>query len=161
MATWKDTESFPMPDSHTDRPMKSVLRDESLSILTRSYDFAERVWRRARDGARVVPMQLLGDDALLVRGAEGVALFYDERRIARHGAMPALVQEILFGHGSVHSLDGDEHRHRKSTFIDVAYEDAQAERLSPFLEHEWQTELDAWLNGGSHTAYDAAVGAFG
>jgi len=83
-------------------------------------------------------MRLLGRDALLVRGAEGVAVFYDGDRTARHGAMPAIVQQTLFGRGSVHSLDGEEHRHRKSTFVDVAYEDAQVERLSPLLADEWQ-----------------------
>ena len=107
-------------------------------------------------------MRLLGDEAILVRGAEGVDLFYDERLIARHGAMPAIVQETLFGHGSVHSLDGEEHRHRKATFVDVAYEDAQVERLTPLLDREWRAELDAWADGNSgRTAYDAAVGALG
>ena len=106
-------------------------------------------------------MRLLGRDALLVRGEEGVAVFYDPELIARHGSMPAIVQETLFGHGSVHSLDGDEHRHRKATFVDVAYEDAEVERLTPLLEHEWRAELDAWLGGGTRTAYDAAVGALG
>ncbi len=107
-------------------------------------------------------MRLLGRDALLVRGAEGVALFYDENRVRRHGAMPAIVQETLFGHGSVHSLDGDDHRHRKATFVDVAYEDAQVERLTPHLEREWQAELDEWADGTSaRTAYEAGVGALG
>jgi fatty-acid peroxygenase len=106
-------------------------------------------------------MRLLGDETLLVRGTEGVEVFYDERRIARHGAIPGIIQETLFGHGSVHSLDGAEHRHRKATFLDVAYEDAQVERLSPLLEQEWQVELDAWVAGGDRTAYDAAVGALG
>jgi fatty-acid peroxygenase len=106
-------------------------------------------------------MRLLGDETLLVRGAEGVDVFYDEDRVARHGAMPALVQETLFGHGSVHSLDGAEHRHRKATFVDVAYEDEQVERFVPLLEREWGTELDAWLAGGRRSAYAAAVGAFG
>lgn len=107
-------------------------------------------------------MRLLGDEAILVRGAEGVELFYDEALIARHGAMPAIVQETLFGHGSVHSLDGDEHRHRKATFVDVAYEDAQVDRLTPLLEREWRAELDAWVDGSSsRSAYDAAVGALG
>jgi fatty-acid peroxygenase len=138
-----------------------LLHDDSVSILTRGYDAGAHIWRRVRAGARSAPMRLLGKDALLVRGAEGVELFYDEGRIARHGAMPALVQETLFGHGSVHSLDGDEHRHRKATFVDVAYEDAQVERLRPLLEREWQRELDAWTGGGVKTAYDAAVGAFG
>src|SRR5690606_34304976 len=65
-------------------------------------------------------------------------------------------------HGSVHSLDGPQHRHRKATFVDVAYEDAQVERLTPLLDREWRTELDAWANGDSErSAYDAAVGALG
>ncbi|MFK4837164.1 cytochrome P450 [Microbacterium sp. ZW T2_14] len=141
--------------------MRRPLGDESLSVLIHGYDFGERVWRRVRDGARSAPMRLLGRDALFVRGSEGVALFYDETRIARHGAMPSIVQETLFGHGSVHSLDGDEHRHRKATFVDVAYEDAEVERLQPLLEREWREELDAWVRGGERTAYDAAVGALG
>lgn len=106
-------------------------------------------------------MRLLGDDAILVRGRQGVDLFYDDRLIARNGAMPALIQESLFGHGSVHSLDGDEHRHRKGTFVDVAYEDEQVARLTPLLEREWSAELEAWTHGGSRSAYDAAVGAYG
>lgn len=106
-------------------------------------------------------MRLLGRDALFVRGVEGVQVFYDESRIARHGAMPALVQESLFGHGSVHSLDGSAHRHRKATFLDVAYEDAQVERLTPWLEREWEVERQAWRQGGTRSAYDAAVGALG
>ncbi|WP_194420914.1 cytochrome P450 [Microbacterium abyssi] len=142
--------------------MSNPLRDDSVSILTRGYDFGARIWRRVRPDARSAPMRLLGDEALFVRGAEGVDLFYDERRIARHGAMPAIVQETLFGHGSVHSLDRDEHRHRKATFVDVAYEDAQVARLLPMLAREWQTELDAWADGTSRrSAYDAAVGALG
>lgn len=88
-------------------------------------------------------------------------MFYDENKVLRHGAMPAIVQQTLFGNGSVHSLDGDEHRHRKATFVDVAYENAQVERLTPLLEREWETELHAWAAGGRSSAYDAAVGAFG
>lgn len=142
--------------------MTALLRDDSLSLMTRGYGFGARIWQRASTGARSAPMRLLGREALFVRGAEGVSLFYDESRIRRHGSMPAFIQETLFGHGSVHSLDGDEHHHRKSTFLDVAYEDAQVERLTPHLEREWQAELDAWAHGGSErSAYDAAVGALG
>lgn len=134
---------------------------DSISLLVRGYGFGAHVWRRVGPGARSAPMTLLAHDAMLVRGSEGVALFYDDQRVARHGAMPMIVQHTLFGRGSVHSLDGDEHRHRKATFLDVAYEDAQVERLTPLLEREWQSELDAWIGGGERTAYDAAVGAFG
>lgn len=142
--------------------MSALLHDDSISLLVRGYDFGARIWRRVRAGARSAPMRLLGDEAIFIRGAEGVELFYDEERIARHGAMPTIVQETLFGHGSVHSLDGDEHRHRKATFVDVLYEGAQVNRLLPLIEREWQDELNAWIDGSSRrTAYDAGVGALG
>ncbi|WP_347755588.1 cytochrome P450 [Agrococcus sp. ProA11] len=138
------------------------LRDDTLAFLAKGYGFGRHVWRRAHSAsARAVPLRLLGRDSLLVRGAEGVELFYDEGRMRRHGAMPAFVQETLFGHGSVHSLDGAAHRHRKATFLDLAYEDEQVARLLPHLEREWQAELDAWVAGGERSAYDAAVGALG
>ncbi|BFM25207.1 cytochrome P450 [Microbacterium sp. che218] len=139
----------------------ALLRDDSLSLLTRGYGFGSHLWRRSDRGARAVPFRLLGRQALFVRGEEGVALFYDESRIRRHGAMPAFIQESLFGHGSVHSLDGAEHRHRKATFVDVLYDDAEVERLLPELDRQWRGELDAWIDGGERSAYDAAVGALG
>lgn len=140
---------------------RDLLHDDAPSLLTRGYGFGRRIWRRVGAGARSAPMRLLGDDAMLVRGEEGVRAFYDDRLIARHGAMPGIVQETLFGHGSVHSLDGAEHRHRKATFVDVAYEDEQVARLLPLLEREWRAEREAWLEGGTRSAYDAAVGALG
>lgn len=139
----------------------ALLRDDSLSLLLRGYDFGARLWRRTDRGARAVPFRLLGREALFVRGEEGVRLFYDETLVRRHGAMPAFIQESLFGHGSVHSLDGDEHRHRKQTFVDVLYDDAEVQRLLPELDQQWRGELDAWIAGGARSAYEAAVGALG
>ncbi|MDF2916940.1 MAG: cytochrome [Microbacterium sp.] len=138
-----------------------TLTDDSPQLLLRGYRFGDRIWSRVRAGARSAPMGLLGDPTVFVRGAEGVEVFYDEERVRRHGAMPGIVQETLFGHDSVHSLDGEDHRHRKATFLDVAYEDDQVERLRPLLAAEWQGELDDWFAGGERSAYDAAVGAFG
>ncbi|SDS00771.1 cytochrome P450 [Agrococcus carbonis] len=136
--------------------------DDTLTFLARGYDFGRHIWRRARSAtARAVPLRLLGGDSLLVRGADGVELFYDPERVERHGAMPAFIQETLFGHDSVHSLDGAEHLHRKQTFLQVTYDPAQVARLQPHLEREWAAELDAWIAGGERTAYDAAIGAIG
>lgn len=141
--------------------MNELLRDDSLSLLARGYDFGAHLWQRTREGARAVPFRLLGREALLVRGSDGVALFYDETRTRRHKAMPAFIQQSLFGNGSVHSLDGAEHRHRKAPFIKVLYDDEQVARLMPYLETQWQSELDAWVAGGTRTAYEAAIGALG
>ncbi|MGF2947991.1 cytochrome P450 [Microbacterium sp. YY-02] len=137
------------------------IADDAPLIFVHGYDLGSRIWSRVRTGARAAPMRLLGHSAMFVRGPEGVRVFYDERRIARHGAMPRFVQETLFGHGSVHSLDADEHRHRKSTFLRVAYDDVQVRRLDPLLDEEWQRELHEWVDGEHRSAYDAAVRAFG
>lgn len=148
----------------SNKPLDAIndaLHDDAPAVLTRGYGFGAQIWRRVRAGASSAPMRLLGDDTIFVRGAEGVDAFYDQNQVKRHGAMPAIIQETLFGHDSVHSLDGEEHHHRKSTFVDVAYEDAQVERLLPHLEKEWRQELEAWASGGTRTAYDAAVGALG
>ena len=143
------------------RKLGALAQDDAPTLLTRGYGFGARIWRRVPPGARSAPMRLLGSDAVFVRGVEGVELFYDETRIARSGAMPAIVQESLFGHGSVHSLDGTAHRHRKAAFVGALYEDEQVARLTPWLEREWQSERRAWLDGGTRSAYDAAVGALG
>ncbi|QOC25160.1 cytochrome P450 [Microbacterium hominis] len=149
------------PDSENPGALVNLRHDDSIWLLLRGYGFGEMLWHRISDGARSVRFGLLGRTALLLRGSEAVEVFYDEQRVVRHGAMPAFVQETLFGHGSVHSLDGEEHRHRKATFVETAYDDAQVQRLLPFLEKAWAEELDAWLAGGKRSAYDAAVSAFG
>lgn len=135
--------------------------DDAIGLMTRGYRLGAHVWRRVEPARRAAPMTLLGRDAVLVRGAEGVSVFYDEDNVARHGAMPAAVQKVLFGAGSVHSLDGPAHRHRKATFVEVAYDDAQVSRFTEHLDREWRVELSDWRSGGTRTAYDAAVGAFG
>lgn len=112
--------------------------DRTLDFLRRGYAFSD-AWRRElgavdpRSVARI-PLRLLGGRALLVRGDEGVRLFYDTSRVKRHGAMPLPVRGPLFGAGAVHGLDDDEHRHRKAMFVSLAYDDSQVARLLPLVE---------------------------
>lgn len=100
----------------------SVLRDHTLDLLTQGYRFADDLRSRSHDpraGSRV-PMRLLGGDALLVRGQDGVKLFYDTDQVRREGAMPTVVGGGLFGAGSLHSMDGAAHLNRKEIFIRAA-----------------------------------------
>lgn len=138
-------------------------KDDTLDFIAKGYDFGKGVWERARSlgSPKVAPMKLLGTDSVLVRGEEGIKLYYNEELIDRQGAMPGLIGEPLFGHGSVHSMDGEAHRRRKNTFVQAAYVDEQVERLTPYFEREWTRERDEWIAGGTRSAYDAAVGALG
>ncbi|WP_286959716.1 MULTISPECIES: cytochrome P450 [Arsenicicoccus] len=139
--------------------------DRTLDFLRRGYAFSD-AWRRElgavdpRSVARI-PLRLLGRRALLVRGDEGVRLFYDTSRVKRHGAMPLPVRGPLFGAGAVHGLDDDEHRHRKAMFVSLAYDDAQVARLLPLVEEQWRRAVDRWQREGSGDVYETAVLAYG
>ena len=96
------------------------IHDDMPTLLREGYLFATQ--RREQEGIdpasdRPLRLRLLGKPALLVRGAEGVRLFYDNDRIKRKDAMPKLISGSLFGNGSVHGLDDAAHRHRKATFV--------------------------------------------
>src|SRR3546814_1976940 len=43
----------------------------------------------------------------------------------------------------------------------ILTDDAEVARRTPYLTQEWQAELDSWAAGGTRSAYEAAVGAFG
>lgn len=75
--------------------------DRTLDFMQRGYGFSE-AWRRElrhvdpRSVARIL-LRLMGGRALLVRGDEGVRLFYDTMRVKRDGAMPLPIC-VLVGH---------------------------------------------------------------
>ena len=91
------------------------LRDDSLSLLTQGYAFLPN--RRHAEGRKAVRFGLLGHSAVAGLGPDWVRRFYDERYVVRSGAVPGLVKKTLLGEGAVHTLDGEEHRTRKSLFL--------------------------------------------
>lgn len=139
------------------------LPDQSLQFLHDGYLFQERLRAaRGRDAgdSRPLALRLLGKPALLVRGVEGVELFYDDDRMLRHGAMPLPVQGPLFGQGAVHTLDDEAHRARKAQFITISYDDAQVERFKPLLAAEVDKMVQS-LAARPGNVYDATVLAYG
>lgn len=139
-----------------------IFADDSYRVLRDGYRFAQRL-RQERTGAdddRPIQTRLLGRPTLLVRGAEGVKLFYDPTRVKRQGAMPLPIRGSLFGKNSVHGMDGQAHLHRKQTFVRVCYADEQVERLKPMVEAEVREAMTRWRKH-PESAYDAAVIGFG
>lgn len=93
---------------------------------------------------------------MIVGGRAGAELFYDQSRLQRDGAMPALLTNSLFGKGAVHGLDGAEHRHRKQLFLSLLTEQAAVE-ISEHAAIRW-TEAVAEVCSGEHlNLFDAAV----
>lgn len=137
------------------------LRTEQILELLRSgYLFTSRVRSKAKvaPGSDVpVSMRLLGKRATLVRGEEGVKLFYDTDRMSRAGAMPKFIQIPLFGSGAVHTLDGEAHRVRKNQLADQAYEDEPVARFQALVAEELETTLERWRNTPGNIYDDVAL----
>ncbi|WP_173923517.1 cytochrome P450 [Agromyces sp. Marseille-P2726] len=127
--------------------------DESLGFLLDGYTFGRRRFRRL--GTDVFTTRLAGRRATVMYGAEAARIFYEGDRFSRDRAMPTSVLHLLQDEGSVQTLEGDEHRHRKTLFMQML-EPASVERLVQAFDAEW-TRAVAERGGRTVSLYDLAV----
>jgi fatty-acid peroxygenase len=114
--------------------------DRSLQALTDGYTF----WQQLRPEPRAtVRTRLLGSRAISISGADAVRFFYETPGLERSTALPEPVVGTLFGKGAVHTLDGDDHRHRKQLFTSLL--DAKAAwTISANAVEGWQRRAAGW-----------------
>jgi fatty-acid peroxygenase len=127
--------------------------DNSLAVLIEGYGWMPN--RRRRTGRDVVRTRVLGQPAVGLCGPEAARFFYDEKHVRRHGAVPGPVQSTLFGHGAVHTLDGDDHRQRKSLFMSLVTPDSVA-LLVQSVAAAWEDTVIAWPSGQPVVLFDEA-----
>ena len=134
------------------------MSDLALRLQRSGYRGIERD-RAARRGAQTYATRLLGRRAVVLGGAAGATLFYDEEAVQRHGAVPPPLAWLLFGRGAVHGLDDEEHQQRKSLFLsmlgprDVAACAAEAGRRLEGAVPGWR--------GRTIRVHDELVAAYG
>src|SRR3712207_2542262 len=97
--------------------VRSPRWDESVAMLAQGYAWLPD--RRRAAGRDTLRTRLMLRQALGVSGPAGARFVYDEDNVRRSGALPEPVVSTLFGHGSVHSLDGEAHRVRKGMFVQL------------------------------------------
>ncbi|MFF9242279.1 cytochrome P450 [Streptomyces sp. NPDC014801] len=134
----------------TERP----LLDRSLTALAQGYTWLPALLRHTPGGAAAT--RVLGRPALALRGPEAVRFFYDERHVHRAGALPGPVLSTLFGHGAVHTLDGDAHRARKALFLPLLHGD----RIAALVEEvtaAWDDAAREWAAAEQVVLFDAAA----
>jgi len=132
-------------------------------------DLAYRLWRRGyralgeerarADGADAFEHRLLGRRTVVVRGRAGAQLFYDTDTIERRKAVPAALADLLFGHGAVHGLDGEEHRRRKEMFLEILGQES-VDRLAEAVASSLRRRLEA-ARGREVVVFDELVEAYG
>lgn len=113
-----------------------------------------------RLGPTPLPARFLGRRAVLLRGPDGVAAFYDASRTARRGAVPAVLSDVLFGRGAVHGFDDAEHRVRKGLFT-AALAPERVDGLLAEAAAGWNSALDRWSRATTVVLFDEAVEVLG
>lgn len=137
--------------------------EQAPNLLRHGYLFLSRLRRKAGispDANTPLRSRMMFKPVTIVRGSAGVELFYDNDRMKRDGAMPAVIRIPLFGEGAVHSLDGEEHRLRKRQLADVAYDDDKVAEFDVLVRREVDRVVQDWAREPG-TVYDGAALAFG
>ncbi|WP_369141024.1 cytochrome P450 [Modestobacter versicolor] len=98
--------------------VRSPRFDQTAAMLAQGYAWLPDR-RRAAGRATVRTRLMLVRPTLGVSGPAGARFVYDEDHVRRSGALPEPVVSTLFGHGAVHTLDGEPHRVRKAMFVQL------------------------------------------
>ena len=135
--------------------------DDELSVrLLRDRYLAFDRLRHDKNSSSWVTAHLFGRPALVVKGSEGVRTFYDEGLISRKGAVPAPVRLVLFGPGTVHRLEGDKHRERKSLMVELST-GTDINGLSELVGLGLADAVDRWTANGSVDLFQELVAVYG
>ncbi|MFF1299520.1 MULTISPECIES: cytochrome P450 [unclassified Streptomyces] len=136
------------------RSSRPPLTDSSLTLLAKGYTWLPD--RRRRTTAPVVRTRLMGQQAVALHGPDAVRFFYDERHVERQTALPGPVLSTLFGHGAVHTLDGQAHRVRKEMFLSLLTGPDAVGGLVECVSAAWDEAVASWPGEPSVVLFDEA-----
>jgi len=127
--------------------------DSTLAFLREGYNF---ISNRCNDlGADGFETRLMLRPILCLRGESAAQLFYGEDQFTRKGAMPPSTLRLLQDKGSVQSLDGQAHRHRKRMFAQLLI-DTPPDQMVSLFERHWQEAAIAWAAKGKTELFAAS-----
>ncbi len=115
--------------------------DSTLALLSEGYQFISN--RCERFGSDIFQTRLLLKKAICVLGEEAAAMFYQDSRFTRVGAMPPTTLKLLQDKGSVQQLDGAAHHHRKQMFMSLMTPPA-IDAITAEVANQWHAFLAKW-----------------
>jgi len=110
--------------------------------------------RRRRTGRDTVRTRLMLRPALGLEGPAAARFVYDESNVRRGGALPKPVLSTLFGHGAVHTLDGEAHRVRKAMFVDLLTDPERVWQLVGRVTAAWDVAVPRWARQDRVVLFD-------
>ncbi|MEU4221243.1 cytochrome P450 [Actinoplanes sp. NPDC026623] len=135
---------------------RSTHLDDTLGLGLGGYAWLPAL-RRRRGPATAVHTRLLGRRTVGLRGPDAVSFFYDESHVRRRTAIPEPVQGTLFGHGAIHTLDGDRHRHRKAMFLSLLKDPRRVRDLVERVGQAWDEAVPSWAAREQVVLFDEAA----
>ena len=128
-------------------PNKRPAFESSLAFLREGYTFISA--RCDALGADLFPTRIAGRPVVCVRGGDAARMFYEGDRFTRQGALPPTVVHLLQDKGSVQTLDGAAHHHRKALFTSMMSPGSVASLTSIFERH-WKKRFDGTEDQAVH-----------
>ncbi|MEX5298110.1 cytochrome P450 [Kocuria sp. CPCC 205292] len=135
--------------------MATIPFDSTVALLREGYPFISS--RCEALGADLFTSRLALRPVTFLRGADAAELFYGGDRFTRAGAVPPSAKHLLQDEGSVQTLDGPVHRHRKHAFLELVGPDAR-QRLGDLFERSWQEAARTWPGRGRFVLHDEVSG---
>lgn len=115
--------------------------DSAAAFLREGYTFISS--RCDKLGTDLFRTRIAGRPVVCIRGADAARIFYEADRFTRRGALPPTVVHLLQDQGSVQTLDGSAHRHRKAMFLDIM-SNASVAALIRLFEGHWLQRAAGW-----------------
>lgn len=115
--------------------------DSSLAFLSNGYQFISERCRQYQSD--IFQTRIMLRPVYCVTGADAAQMFYVPGRFTRVGAMPPTTLSLLQDHGSVLTLDDQEHARRKEMFMALMGPARLAELVALF-ESQWRRRLPYW-----------------
>ncbi|MEU4239891.1 cytochrome P450 [Actinoplanes sp. NPDC026619] len=134
--------------------MATAVLDQTLALAIKGYAWLPDLRRRTHGGP--APIRLLGKPAVAIGGPAAAQFFYAAGNVERHGAIPGMVLDTLFGRGAVHTLDGRAHELRKALFVGLLMGDGP-DTLAKHVGEAFDQAADRWRGGPSIDLFDATA----
>lgn len=118
-----------------------TLLEASPAMFRDGYEFISK--RCERYGTDVFETRVMLRKTICMRGPEASRLFYDADRFMRESAAPGRLRWTLLGSHGVQNLDGEQHRRRKSLFMEMM-DRASIERIADISREQWMQQAKTW-----------------
>jgi len=125
--------------------------DSSLAFVADGYRYISKTADRL--GTDAFRTRLMGRPVTCIRGPEAARMFYEGGRLNRDHAMPRSVFHLLQDEGSVQSLEGESHAHRKQGFLDVLQGGGDGD-LAAVFEDEFTAAIERWRTKDTIALHD-------